>query len=90
MDSFAVFTYNAIFDPHVPRWGEVLKWRDELGIASNRLYYQDSEKHYCKEFSEQVTEFVMRFEDKIVGAHVIHATKLKPRTSHTCLSETSS
>ena len=66
------FTFNKKLDPDGPNRKNVLAWCKVWGIDPSRIYYLQSSKHYCKESSDQVSEFCCRYRDKFTGTHGYH------------------
>lgn len=67
-----MFTHNPVFNPAGDRWSEVLKWCEEIGVASDRIFFEASDKKYCKEKNSQVSAWAYRYGEVLKDAHVIH------------------
>jgi hypothetical protein len=64
------FTHNPAFNHEVPD-SRVQDLCDIYGVARNRIYYEKSEKVYCKESYAQVAEFCRLYGDMLKDAHMI-------------------
>ena len=52
-----IYTFNPVFYPRGTRSEEVMKWCIYLDIDRDRVVWEQSEKHYCKEATDQVSHF---------------------------------
>lgn len=67
-----MFTYDPCFDPNGPRWKEVKKWCNNLGINTDQIFYQKHKKKYCAEQAWQIAQFKNRYRRQLAGTRVLH------------------
>ena len=65
-----MFTFDPTFDPKGPRRYEVIQWCLANRIRRDQIYFQKSDRKYCKESQAQVVEFSR------VNGHVLRAARI--------------
>jgi hypothetical protein len=64
-------TYNPQFDPDGPCRADVNKWLKENRISRNRIFYIKSDKNYCAETADNISNWVRIYKAALKGAHVL-------------------